>query len=91
MKTISKDFNQVIYNTVTTCIKNSNNNITIMSLNRPDLNDYAFKNRYSKEMANQKTIEMLTELTSFCKNMFYDNETWTKPNPSWLSGKRMYY
>lgn len=89
IKTINKGTNQLLHNTVTNYIKNTTNNISIMNLNRPDVNDYATKNRCSKEIANQETIEMLTELTSFCKLICYDSEIWSKLNPSWLSGKRM--
>lgn len=57
--------------------------------NRPDVSDYVYNHEKMSQIANEERAEMMLNLTSFCRGILHDYATWSKLNPTWMSGKRM--
>lgn len=62
---------------------------TTIHLNTPEVSDYIFNLDKLNKINNEENLEMASNMTSFCRNIYCGYETWSHLNPSWLSGKRM--
>lgn len=70
-------------------LENNQHKQAIKQLDKPNIDDYKYRNQRRKEIEEKEHINKTTELTRFCNSIHPSYNIWAKLNPTWLSGKRM--